>query len=90
VGTASSRPSKADFVKSLLSNIDENIGEHPGYLPKGFVVSDNSVASLANCVLNLDQDNLIDGPYVKHVRQRERARDQSSSVYPARHKKMGQ
>jgi hypothetical protein len=88
-GTAGRRPSRADFVRALLTNIDENIGEWPGYLPEGFVLTDATLASLANCVLNLSPDDgLMGAEYVKHVRLRERDRVPPATVYPSRKARM--
>lgn len=41
-------------------------------LPNDFKVTDNTLASLASCVLDLGAEDLVDGPYVKRLRQRER------------------
>ena len=70
--TLASRPSRADFIKALLAAIDESRGCNHGQLPKDFKVTDNTLASLANCVLDLSVEDLVDGPYVKRLRQRER------------------
>jgi uncharacterized protein YecE (DUF72 family) len=67
-----SRPSRADFIKTLLAAIDENCGCNHSQLPNDFKVTDNTLASLASCVLDLGADDLVDGPYVKRLRQRER------------------
>ncbi len=70
--TMASRPSRADFIKALLAAIDENRGRNHGQLPNDFKVTDNTLATLASCVLDLGADDLVDGPYVKRLRQRER------------------
>ncbi len=70
--TMASRPSRADFIKALLAAIDENGGRNHGQLPNDFKVTDNTLASLASCVLDLGAEDLVDGPYVKRLRQRER------------------
>ncbi|KPZ08380.1 Uncharacterized protein ALO40_03366 [Pseudomonas syringae pv. viburni] len=70
--TMASRPSRADFIKALLAAIDENTGRNHGQLPNDFKVTDNTLATLASCVLDLGADDLVDGPYVKRLRQRER------------------
>ena len=41
-------------------------------LPKGFKPTDGTLASLANCALDLGPDELADSTYVKRLRQRER------------------
>lgn len=70
--TEASRPSLADFFKALFAAIDENCKRHYGPLPQGFRASDNTLASLVNCALELDPDGMVDGPYVKRLRQRAR------------------
>lgn len=70
--TAASRPSQADFFKALFAAMEENSARHYGQLPLDFRVTDNTLASLANCALDLGPDDLVDGPYVKRLRQRER------------------
>lgn len=70
--TMASRPSRADFIKALLAAIDENRGRNHGQLPNDFRVTDNTLATLGSCVLDLGADDLVDGPYVKRLRQRER------------------
>ncbi|MES2282504.1 MAG: hypothetical protein V4542_13915 [Pseudomonadota bacterium] len=70
--TAASRSSLADFVKALLAAIAEQGAEQYGPLPSGLVVSDSTIASLTNCALNHGPEELVDGPYVKRLRQRER------------------
>lgn len=70
--TMASRPSRADFIKALLAAIEENSGRNHGQLPNDFKVTDNTLASLASCVLDLGVEDLVDGPYVKRLRQRER------------------
>jgi hypothetical protein len=70
--TTSTRPSRADFFKALFAAIDENGVHNYGQLPKGFKLTDGTLASLANCALDLGPDELTDGTYVKRLRQRER------------------
>lgn len=50
---------------------ENSVREH-GFIPNNFSVSDNTLASLINCALDLDADKLIDGGFVKRFRQRER------------------
>lgn len=70
--TSAVRPSKADFFKALFAAIEAHSMKNYGQLPAGFRLTDRSLASLANCALNLDPDDLIDDAYVKRLRQRER------------------
>lgn len=70
--TLAIRSSKADFFKAQFAAIEENSAENYGRLPSSFKVSDNTLASLANCALDLGPNDLVDGSYVKRFRQRER------------------
>ncbi len=70
--TAASRPSRADFFKALFAAIEENSARNYGLLPRGFKLTDGTLASLANCALDLGPDELADSTYVKRLRQRER------------------
>lgn len=68
----SSRPSKADFCRALMARVGNCARANGGYLPDSFHLKDESWASLVNCVLNLDPDNIVDGAYMKRLRQRSR------------------
>lgn len=70
--TAAARPSKADFFKALFASIEENSAKSYGQLPRGFKLTDRTLASLANCALDLGPDDLVDDAYMKRLRQRER------------------
>ncbi|MDI5933635.1 hypothetical protein [Halomonas kalidii] len=70
--TVAPRASGADFFKALLAAIEENSAKYYGQLPQGFKVTDSTLASLANCALGLEPDELVDNAYVKRFRQRER------------------
>lgn len=70
--TVATRPSLADFFKALFVAIEENSAESYGQLPRGFTLTDRTLASLANCALDLEPDDLVDDGYVKRLRQRER------------------
>lgn len=70
--TAATRPSRADFFKALFAAIEENGARNYGQLPKDFRLTDSTLASLANCALDLGPDELADSAYVKRLRQRER------------------
>lgn len=71
-GTRASRPSRADFFRALFAVIEDNNSRRFGLLPGGFRLTDSTLASLANCALDLGPDDLVDGAYVKRLRQRER------------------
>ncbi|WP_421682130.1 hypothetical protein HKW98_13690 [Stutzerimonas urumqiensis] len=72
--TESRRPGLSDFLKAYFTRVkDYSISAH-GFIPNDFSVSDNTLASLVNCALDLDVDKLIDSDFVKRFRQRERER----------------
>ena len=71
-GTEASRPSRTDFIKALFVAIEDDSSGTFGFLPMGLKVSDNSVASLTNCALGLDVEDIVDGQYIKRFRQRQR------------------
>jgi hypothetical protein len=73
--TSGTRSSLSDFFRALFVSIDENRTSNHGWLPDLFTPKDATLASFANCALNLGQDELVDGAYVKRFRQRERDRD---------------
>lgn len=70
--TQASRASKADFFKALFVAIDENRAREHGFLPNSFKLTDETLASLGTCALDLGADEIVDGAYVKRLRQRER------------------
>lgn len=70
--TAATRSSKADFFKALFVSIEENSAKSYGQLPRGFKLTDRTLASLANCALDLGPEDLVDDAYMKRLRQRER------------------
>lgn len=70
--TAALRPTLADFVKALFAAIEDLRRGTPGWLPQGFKPTDETVASLVNCALDLAPEDMKNGPYVKGIRQRSR------------------
>lgn len=69
--TEATRPSLTDFFKTLFAAIKENKTHGCyGQLLQNFNLSDNSLASLANCALNLSLDELKNSLYVRRLRQR--------------------
>ncbi len=66
------RPSKSDFVRALGAALMERAERENDRLPNQFRLSDESMASLVNCLLNLQPDEGVDGAYIKNFRQRER------------------
>ncbi len=74
-GTQSSRNSKADFVRALYAGLEEYRDDDcPHSLPAEFSLTDAAMASITNCVLGLGPDELVDGLYIKGIRQRDRTR----------------
>lgn len=45
-----------------------------GFIPDDFSLTDSSLATLVNCGLGLEVEDLIDASFVKRYRQRERDR----------------
>jgi hypothetical protein len=70
--TSAKRASKSDFVRALYVALSERSERENDRLPNEFKLSDNSTASLVNCLLNLDHDDVVDSAYVKRFRQRGR------------------
>lgn len=64
------RGSRADFFKALFAAIEANRTSEGGFLPESLKLSDETLASLANCALDLSEDALTDSGYVKRLRQR--------------------
>ncbi|MCC8485784.1 hypothetical protein VDF13_18270 [Xanthomonas campestris pv. raphani] len=74
VMSQSMRPSKADFIRAIQEGIAENQRSGMGGLPASFQLSDDSVATLANVLLDLPSEGIKDSKYVKNIRQRDRKR----------------
>lgn len=73
-GTESSRPSTADFVRALLKAIEENSARLYGQLPGDFEATNNTLAAITNCALDLGPHELKDGAYIKNIRFRANSR----------------
>jgi hypothetical protein len=73
-GTEGARAGLADSFKAFFVALEEASGRNYGSLPHGFELTDRSVASLLNCALGLDPDQVVDSSYVKRLRQRQRER----------------
>ena len=56
----------------LTEAYEELHGKRHAQLPNDFKVTDNALATLASCLLDLGADDLVVGPYVKRLRRRER------------------
>lgn len=72
--TEARRPGLSDFLKAFEAELDMNRVENIGFIPDDFSLTDSSMASLVNCGLGLDVEDLIDASFVKRYRQRERDR----------------
>ncbi len=70
--TSAKRSSRSDFVRALYVALAERTERDNDRLPNLFRLTDSSMASLLNCLLNLEADEMIDGPYIKRFRQRDR------------------
>lgn len=71
----SRKASLRDFVRAFFEAIDEQRGDTFRDIPRGFNLTDESMAALFCCALDLSDDNLIDASYIKGVRQTERKRE---------------
>lgn len=70
--TKSSRPSLADSCRALLQGLEHAKDQTPHGLPLRFRLSDESTATIVNVTLNRAADELVDGAYIKRLRQRDR------------------
>jgi hypothetical protein len=70
--TSSNRSSKADFVRAMLSMIEELKGTPSLSFPANFGLSDSATADLVNVCLKLSAEELVDSAYVKNLRHREK------------------
>jgi hypothetical protein len=77
-GTSSTRGSNADFVRALNARVEEDKEGSSFPLPPNFRLSNNSIASLLNVVLDIESSGLVDGAYIKRIRQRDRRKNQQT------------
>lgn len=70
--TEGQRPSRTDFFKAWFSEVEAK--RDSGELPSDFRLTDATLASLATCILDVPQSEIIDASYVKGVRQKIRGR----------------
>ena len=68
--TRSKRPSTADFTRALEAAIQENRGTYSGGIPREFMLSDQSMASLVNVLLDLPVERMVDPIHVKNSRSK--------------------
>ncbi|MEL7982537.1 hypothetical protein AAG584_21075 [Vreelandella titanicae] len=79
--TESSRSSKGDFLRAFLAAIEESSAQVFGRLPSDLKITDNTMASLINCALELKVDEMASADYVKRFRQKERERSRRTSYW---------
>jgi hypothetical protein len=70
----STRPSKADFIRALHKGVADNQHAGMGGLRHSFKLSDAAAATLANVLLDLPSDAVVDAKYAKNVRERDQRR----------------
>lgn len=52
----------------MLARVEENMVSSHGFISDNFTISDGALASLVNCVLELDADEPVDAGFIKHFR----------------------
>lgn len=72
--TEARRPGLADFLKAFEEELNKNRVRNIAFIPNDFSLTDSSMASLVNCGLGLEVEELIESTFVKRYRQRERER----------------
>ncbi len=69
--TASRRRSgTADFFKALIEAIAQRSTKRGGFVPEDYLPTDQTLASLGSCALNLQPDQIVAAQQVKSIRQR--------------------
>lgn len=76
-GTEGNRAALADTFRAFFVALDEAGARNFGFLPRGFDLTDRSVASLLSCALGLDEVQTVDSAYVKRLRQRQREKSRA-------------
>lgn len=67
----------SDAFKALLQAIAKCTSCSDGIVPERLRLTDETIASLGNCILDLSPEELVAGSYVKRLRQRERNKSRS-------------
>ncbi|HCL3451294.1 TPA: hypothetical protein N2A62_006140, partial [Pseudomonas aeruginosa] len=70
--TEARRPGLADFLKAFEAGLERNRVGNNGLIPDEFSLTDSSMASLVNCGLELEVEDMVGAEFVKRFRQRER------------------
>lgn len=73
--TESSRSSKGDFLRAFFTAIEESSNREFGRLPSDLRITDNTMSSLVNCALDLQEEEMASADYMKRFRQKERERN---------------
>lgn len=60
---------RTTFVKTIYNVIDENKMKNYGFIPDDFDISYKNMATLVNCVLNLEDKQTVGSGFIKTVRQ---------------------
>jgi hypothetical protein len=71
-GTEGKRAALADTFRAFFVALEEASVRNCGFIPRGFDLTDRSVATLLSCSLGLGSDETVDSGYVKRLRQRQR------------------
>ncbi|MGL6428284.1 hypothetical protein ACV1C4_22815 [Aeromonas hydrophila] len=74
-GTSSRKSSQYDVLRAFQAKLDDYaLG---GELPCNLRLSDSAMATILNCITELDADSLVTAEYIKSFRQKERERAKS-------------
>lgn len=68
--TQSKRPSTADFTRALQAAIEESRGSWLGAIPVDFTLTDQSMATLINILIDLPVEKMVDYTHVKNSRSK--------------------
>ncbi len=72
---SSRKGGKSDSLRVLFHSFSEQTDrDFGGALPEDFRLTDEAIADLVNCILDLPLDDIVDGAYVKRFRQNEASR----------------
>ena len=71
-GTRSPKRSKADSFRALQGALQDDLRSFHSPFGANFRLSDESWATILNVILDHNPDELIDGSYIKRLRQRDR------------------
>lgn len=71
----------ADFYKALFDAIGKRSTKRGCFLPDDYLPSDQTLASLGSCALDLSPDELVDAMQLKSIRQRLRKKAAEQASY---------